>query len=56
MSDNNDDRRNELCERFRQSLKNGGAGSEYFDEDELIEVFDYAGELNDEYLRFEAML
>lgn len=56
MSDNNDDRRNELCERFRQSLKNGGAGSEYFDEDELIEVFDYAGDLNDDYLRFEALL
>lgn len=56
MSENYDNRRNELCSRFRQSLQNGSTGSEYFDEDDLIEVFDYAGDLNDDYLRFEALL
>lgn len=56
MSETNDDRRNELCSRFRASLQNGSTGSEYFDEDDLVEVFDFAGDLNDDYLRFEALL
>lgn len=55
MSENNDDRRNELCTRFRESLTDGSA-SQYFDEDDLIEIFDYAGDLNDDYLRFEVLL
>lgn len=55
MTDNNDDRRNELCSRFRQSLTDSSA-SQYFDEDDLVEIFDYAGDLNDDYLRFEALL
>ncbi len=55
MSDNNDDRRNELCTRFRESLTDGSA-SQYFDEDDLVEIFDYAGDLNDDYLRFEVLL
>ena len=55
MSDNTNDRRNELCNRFRQSLS-GDSSSMYFDEDELIEIFDYAGDLNDDYLRMEVLL
>lgn len=55
MSDNNNDRRDELCNRFRQSLA-GDASSQYFDEDDLIEIFDYAGDLNDDYLRMEVLL
>lgn len=55
MSENNDDRRNELCTRFRKSLTDGSS-SQYFDEDDLIEIFDYAGDLNDDYLRFEVLL
>ena len=50
MSDNNNDRRIELCSRFRQSLSDGSS-TQYFDEDDLIEIFDYAGDLNDDYLR-----
>ncbi len=56
MSDTNNDRRNELCSRFRQSLTDGSQSSQYFDEDDLIEIFDYAGDLNDDYLRMEALL
>ncbi|MDE5595403.1 MAG: hypothetical protein K2I89_07520 [Muribaculaceae bacterium] len=55
MSDNTNDRREELCNRFRQSLS-GDSSSQYFDEDELIEIFDYAGDLNDDYLRMEVLL
>lgn len=55
MSDNTENRRNELCDRFRQSLTDGSS-SQYFDEDDLIEIFDYAGDLNDDYLRFEVLL
>ncbi len=55
MSDNYDNRRNELCDRFRRSLTDGSS-SQYFDEDDLIEIFDYAGDLNDDYLRFEVLL
>lgn len=56
MSDNCNDRREELCNRFRQSLASPDNSSHYFDEDELIEIFDYAGDLNDDYLRWEALL
>ncbi len=55
MSDNNNDRRIELCSRFRQSLSDGSS-TQYFDEDDLIEIFDYAGDLNDDYLRMEVLL
>lgn len=50
-----DDRRNELCRRFRESLVDKSAVL-FYDEDELIEIFDYAGDLNDDYLRTEALL
>jgi len=56
MSTNSDDRRDELCSRFRKYLQNGANSSEYFDEDDLIEIFDYAGDLSDDYLRFEVLL
>lgn len=56
MTDNTNDRRNELCSRFRQSLTGDASSTQYFDEDELIEIFDYAGDLNDDYLRMEVLL
>lgn len=55
METGGDDRRNELCRRFRESLADK-ASAPYYDEDELIEIFDYAGDLNDDYLRTEALL
>lgn len=56
MSQDYEDRRNELCSRFRRSLTAGADSTQYFDEDDLVEIFDYAGDLNDDYLRFEALL
>lgn len=47
--------RDELLDRFRQSLSLPMA-ERFFDEDDLIEIFDYAGDLNDDYLRIEALL
>ena len=42
-NDENDDRRKELCERFRQSLTKPVA-ERFFDEDELGDLFDFAGD------------
>lgn len=55
MAEGTDDGREELCSRFRATLSDNGS-DRYFDEDELIEIFDYAGDLNDDYIRFEVLL
>lgn len=47
--------RQSLLSRFRESLKLP-MSERYFDEDDLIEIFDYAGDLNDDYLRIEALM
>ncbi len=47
--------RDELLDRFRHSLGLPMA-ERFFDEDDLIEIFDYAGDLNDDFLRIEALL
>ncbi len=47
--------RDELLGRFRESLKKP-MSERYFDEDDLIEIFDYAGDLNDDFLRMEALM
>lgn len=49
------DSRQELLTRFRESLSLP-MSQRFFDEDDLIEIFDYAGDLNDDYLRMEALL
>lgn len=49
------DEREALLERFRESL-NKPMSERYFDEDDLIEIFDYAGDLNDDFLRMEALM
>lgn len=46
--------REEALARFRESLSKP-LSERYFDEDELIDFFDYAGDLNDDYLRFEVL-
>ena len=53
--DDASDSRQELYSRFRQSLKKP-VGERFFDEEELIETFDYAGDLGDDYARFEILL
>lgn len=49
------DPRRELCERFRADLAKP-LSDRYYSEDELIEIFDYAGDVNDDYLRAEALM
>ncbi len=49
-----DNDRDELYHRFLQSLKEP-ANERFFDEDELVEIFDYAGDLGDDYARSEVL-
>lgn len=49
------DEREALLQRFRDSLERP-MSERFFDEDDLIEIFDYAGDLNDDYLRMEALM
>ncbi|MDE6497648.1 MAG: hypothetical protein K2L21_03205 [Muribaculaceae bacterium] len=50
-----EDIRSQLCERFRQSLAKP-VSERFFDEDELVDLFDYAGDLADDYLKMEVLL
>lgn len=47
--------RDELLARFRMALERP-MSERYFDEDDLIEIFDYAGDLGDDFLRMEALM
>lgn len=51
----NDDRRSELLERFRQSLQKPVA-ERFFDEDELVDLFDFAGDMADDYIKLEVLM
>lgn len=46
--------RQELYGSFRKSLKEP-ASDRFFDEDELVEIFDYAGDISDDYVRAEVL-
>lgn len=50
-----EDIRSQLCERFRKSLAKP-VSERFFDEDELVDLFDYAGDLADDYLKMEVLL
>jgi len=47
--------RQELYERFRQSLSQP-LSERYFDEEELVEIYDYAGDVSDDYVQLEVLL
>ena len=47
--------REELYTRFKESLSQP-VSQRYFDEDELIDLFDYAGDLQDDYVQLETLL
>lgn len=47
--------RQELLERFLKSLKQP-VSERFFDEDELVELYDYANEMHDDYVQLEALL
>ncbi|MCD8386815.1 MAG: hypothetical protein LUD17_07985 [Bacteroidales bacterium] len=49
------DTREELLNRFRDSLGKPLA-ERFFDEGDLVEIFDYAGDLNDDFLRMEVLM
>lgn len=44
-----------LLNRFRDALEDK-ENDDFFDEDELLDIFDLAGDFNDDYLRMEALL
>ncbi|MCM1067649.1 MAG: hypothetical protein NC418_08780 [Muribaculaceae bacterium] len=46
--------REELYQRFRKALSMPVA-DRYFDEDELVEIYDYAGDLSDDYVQMEVL-
>lgn len=46
--------RRALYDRFRESLRKP-VSERYFDEDELVEIFDYAGDVDDAYVRIEVV-
>ncbi len=56
MQDGNENEglRSQLYERFREALVKP-VGERFFEEDELIEIFDYAGDVNDDYVRWEVL-
>ena len=47
--------RQELYDRFRQSLSQP-LTERYFDEEELVEIYDYAGDVSDDYVQLEVLL
>lgn len=47
--------RDELCRRFRSDLAQPES-QRFYSEDDLIDIFDYAGDIADDYLRLEALL
>lgn len=55
MSQEEINRLNELYNKFVNDLKNHEPNL-YYDEDDLIDIFDYAGDVHNEYIRLEALL
>ncbi len=58
MSDSMDEgqqERIELYERFKADISQP-ASQIYYDEDELVEIYDYAGDLDDDYVKMEVLL
>lgn len=47
--------RQELVSRFRQAIK-GQLPDAWFDEDDLLDIFDYAGDTGDDYVRAEVLM
>lgn len=49
------DERHDLYEKFKREIINSGE-VDYFDEDVLVEIFDYAGDIGDDFMRLEVLL
>lgn len=52
-NDNNPDSRRSLYERFRRGV--GGKDTDFFDEDDLIDIYDYANDVNDDFVKMEVL-
>ncbi len=50
------DERRELYDKFRAGLKGGDETSSFYDEDDLIDIYDQAADLEDEYVKIEVLL
>ena len=48
--------RRELYDKFRAELRVKGAPTEYYDEDDLVAVFDQANDFEDEYVKLEVLI
>lgn len=55
MADNSEDDRKQLLDRFLAEIAQG-SGNAFFDEDDLVEMYDYAADTNDDYARMELLL
>ena len=55
MSEDIEDKMQQIYEQFRSDLASGTADL-YYDEMELLDVFDYAGDVHDDYIRTETLL
>lgn len=51
---NSTDSRRSLYERYKAAVGRSDAG-EYFDEDDLIDIYDYANDVNDDFIKLEAL-
>ena len=54
MDNENENTRQELYERFKFALTQP-VSDRFFDEDELIEIYDFAGDMQDDYVQMEAL-
>lgn len=55
MEQHAEDRMGRLYEQFRRQLSNQSE-TVYYDEQELVDIFDYAGDVRDDYVRLEVIL
>lgn len=55
MKDNSADDRQQLLEQFLKELSSG-ADAVFYDEDDLIEIYDYATDTGDDFARFEILM
>ena len=58
MNDSNDDQRHlrHIYEKFRKNVVTGNVPSQYIDEDDLVDIYDYAGDNGDEYVQLMAII
>lgn len=55
LNSSNDDLRRELYERFRSELAEDDRRNLFYDEDDLIDIYDYATDYNDRFIALEVL-